>query len=52
MHDHCEWCVTGAVVAWYDGLCDMHQAEYEGYSEDMIANRDRIQYEEYLESLT
>lgn len=50
----CEWCrnpnAEDADRPW--DLCDDHAAEYEGISVDQLQTRDRVQYAEYLDSIS
>lgn len=54
MKNRCEWCRNPDADDANNPelLCDDHAAEYEGVSVDQLHSRDRIQYAEYLDSIS
>ena len=53
MATRCEWCQgTDTEYPDLDTLCEIHQAEYEGMSVDMLRERDRVQLAEWLDTLS
>ncbi len=46
----CPWCDPNADAN--DTLCRMHEAEYEGLTEDQLNRRDDIQRAEWLDTLS
>lgn len=54
MNSKCEWCLNPNAdeADSPELLCDDHAAEFEGISVDQLHTRDRVQYAEYLDSIS